>query len=62
MHDKGSLHIGTSGWNYSHWKGSFYPEELAQKEWFSHYLTRFSTVEINNTFYSTLSEDAARTW
>ncbi len=62
MHDKGNLHIGTSGWNYSHWKGSFYPEELTQKEWFSHYLTRFSTVEINNTFYSTLSEDAAHTW
>ena len=32
------------------------------KEWFTHYLTRFSTVEINNTFYATLSEKAAKTW
>ena len=31
------LFIGTSGYNYKDWKGSFYPENLPQKEWLSYY-------------------------
>jgi uncharacterized protein YecE (DUF72 family) len=46
-----SIRIGTSGWNYSHWKGPFYPEDLPPNRWFSHYCRTFDTVEINNTFY-----------
>lgn len=45
------LHVGTSGFSYKEWKGSFYPEELPQKQYLSYYAGRFSTVEINNTFY-----------
>ncbi len=48
---KGKIHIGCSGWNYNHWKGRFYPDELRQKDWFEHYSRFFATVEINNTFY-----------
>jgi len=44
-------HIGTSGWQYGHWKGIFYPEDLKPSEWFSFYCKYFSTVEINVTFY-----------
>lgn len=43
--------IGTSGYSYNHWAGVFYPLELPQKEWLPFYAQRFSTVEINNTFY-----------
>jgi uncharacterized protein YecE (DUF72 family) len=43
--------VGTSGYSYKEWKGSFYPEKLPQKEMLSYYAQRFSTVEINNTFY-----------
>jgi len=45
------IRIGTSGWNYRHWKGVFYPDEIRQKDWFSHYASKFDTVEVNNTFY-----------
>lgn len=45
------LHVGTSGFSYKEWKGSFYPEDLPQKQYLSYYAGRFSTVEINNTFY-----------
>jgi uncharacterized protein YecE (DUF72 family) len=45
------IRIGTSGWNYRHWKDVFYPCDLPQDEWFSHYSRSFNTVEINNTFY-----------
>jgi uncharacterized protein YecE (DUF72 family) len=43
--------IGTSGWAYPHWRGVFYPEDLPQGEWFTHYARHFDTVEINSTFY-----------
>jgi uncharacterized protein YecE (DUF72 family) len=45
------IHVGTSGWQYRDWKGSFYPEDLPQRGWLGFYTTRFSTVELNNSFY-----------
>lgn len=45
------LYIGTSGWNYRHWRGIFYPEGLAQSKWLRHYSSVFDTVEVNNSFY-----------
>jgi len=45
------LHVGTSGYSYKEWKGSFYPEELAAKNMLSYYGERLNAVEINNTFY-----------
>lgn len=47
----GAVHIGTSGWNYKHWIGRFYPTGLPQKKWLAYYADHFETVEINNTFY-----------
>ena len=44
-------HVGTSGWQYRDWRGAFYPPRLAQRAWLEHYVTRFETVEVNNTFY-----------
>jgi uncharacterized protein YecE (DUF72 family) len=43
--------IGTSGYNYPEWKGSFYPADLPVKKMLPYYAGRFSTVEINYTFY-----------
>ncbi len=43
--------IGTSGWNYPHWSGVFYPWRLKPGAWFAHYATLFDTVEVNSTFY-----------
>jgi uncharacterized protein YecE (DUF72 family) len=45
------IHIGTSGWNYRHWKGRFYPEDIPQKKWLEFYCKNFRTLELNNTFY-----------
>jgi uncharacterized protein YecE (DUF72 family) len=46
-----TVFIGTSGYQYDHWKGRFYPADLPKSRWFEFYLTRFATVEINATFY-----------
>jgi uncharacterized protein YecE (DUF72 family) len=45
------LRIGCSGWQYKHWRGDFYPADLAQSRWLEYYAERFDTVEINNSFY-----------
>ncbi len=46
-----TLWIGTSGWQYRHWRRTFYPEKLAQHDWLDWYCRRFQVVEVNNTFY-----------
>jgi uncharacterized protein YecE (DUF72 family) len=43
--------VGTSGWQYRHWWGTFYPEGLRQADWLEYYAARFQTVEVNNAFY-----------
>lgn len=45
------LYLGTSGYNYSHWRGVFYPQGLPGTEWIRYYATQFNTVELNVTFY-----------
>jgi uncharacterized protein YecE (DUF72 family) len=45
------LRVGTSGWQYKHWKGRFYPRDLPTAKWFEHYARFFDTVELNNPFY-----------
>src|SRR5262249_12541477 len=43
--------IGCSGWQYSHWRGNFYPRKLPLDQLLEYYAKRFDTVETNNTFY-----------
>ena len=43
--------VGTSGYNYNEWKGSFYPEKISSKKMLPYYADRLPTVEINYTFY-----------
>jgi len=57
-----ACYIGTSGWVYPHWRGIFYPQKLPTKQWLKHYVTRFDTVELNNTFYRLPSEQAFSRW
>ena len=45
------LLIGTSGWQYRHWRGVLYPEGLPQRRWLEHYAQRYRCLEVNNAFY-----------
>jgi len=54
--------VGTSGWTYDHWKGTFYPEKLAKSRWFDHYATQFPAVEVNATFYRTFADQTYHKW
>ena len=55
-------YIGTSGWHYDHWRGAFYPEDLAAKDRLAFYAGRFDTVEINNSFYRLPTPAAIEQW
>src|SRR5438034_4585369 len=46
-----TFRVGTSGYNYAEWKGTFYPADLPASKMLGYYVERFSTVEINATFY-----------
>ncbi|HJV34596.1 DUF72 domain-containing protein [Geomonas sp.] len=46
-----NLYVGTSGYSYPEWKGTFYPQDLSDKQMLHFYGGMFRTVEINNTFH-----------
>jgi uncharacterized protein YecE (DUF72 family) len=54
--------VGTSGYNYSEWKGSFYPEKFSSKKMLPFYAERLPTVEINYTFYRMPTERLLSGW
>ncbi len=57
-----NLYIGTSGFSYKEWKGTFYPGDLPAKQMLHYYSERFGTVEINNTFYRMPSVSVLEAW
>jgi uncharacterized protein YecE (DUF72 family) len=56
------LLVGTSGYSYKEWKGSFYPADLPAKRMLAFYSTRLPAVEINNTFYRLPRESVLEGW
>ncbi len=54
--------VGTSGFSYPAWRGSFYPEKLPASQMLAHYSTRMGAVEINNTFYRMPTPEALAAW
>ena len=56
------IRVGTSGWSYKGWKGSFYPSDLAADDMLRFYATRLPTVEINNSFYRIPREKVLMDW
>ncbi|HYC70714.1 MAG TPA: DUF72 domain-containing protein [Opitutaceae bacterium] len=57
------IHVGCSGWFYSHWRGIFYPaHEIGTKLWFAYYANVFRTVELNASFYRWPKPATVRRW
>jgi uncharacterized protein YecE (DUF72 family) len=57
-----ALRVGTSGFAYKEWKPEFYPEDLPAKGMLRYYAERFTSVEINNTFYRAPTEAVVAGW
>src|SRR5436309_1609619 len=62
MPRSGQLRVGTSGYSYKEWKGSFYPQKLPDREMLAFYAQQFSTVEINHSFYRMPTESVLLQW
>ena len=58
----GAVHVGTSGWSYDHWENVFYPPDLPARERLGYYAARFTTVELNASFYRWPREAAFASW
>ena len=58
----GKFLVGTSGWSYPHWKGTFYPDDLPKSRWFEYYASVFPTVEVNATFYRRFKDKTFENW
>ena len=57
-----SLYVGTSGYSYKEWKGSFYPEKLAARDMLPYYSSKLPAVELNNTFYRLPQRSMVESW
>lgn len=57
-----TLYVGTSGYSYKEWKGSFYPEKIPAKDMLSYYAARLQAVELNNTFYRLPQPSMVESW
>lgn len=57
-----TVHLGTSGWQYSHWRDTFYPKGVAQAKWLDYYFERFQIIELNVTFYRLPKEETFVKW
>lgn len=55
-------YIGCSGFNYDHWAGKFFPEDIPKKEWLEYYAEKFDSVEINASFYNLPKEKTLINW
>ena len=56
------LYIGTSGWQYYHWRGKFYSENLSSKDFLKFYSKYFNTVEVNTSFYHFTKKSTLEKW
>jgi uncharacterized protein YecE (DUF72 family) len=54
--------VGTSGWSYKQWKGTFYPADLPADGMLRHYAACLPAVEINNSFYRIPRESVLLEW
>ncbi len=61
-HSISVIHIGISGWRYAPWRGTFFPDDLPQRSELAFASARFSSIEINGTFYSLQRLSSFRAW
>jgi len=54
--------VGTSGWQYRHWRGVLYPPDVPQKRWLEHYAASYATVENDGTFYRLPARETFADW
>ena len=62
MSERGTIRIGMAGWRYDEWRGTFYPEDLAQRRELEFASRQLNSIELNGTFYSTQRPKSFQSW
>jgi uncharacterized protein YecE (DUF72 family) len=62
MSRSGQIRVGISGWRYKGWRGTFYPQELAQRRELEFASRHFNTIELNGSFYSMQRPQSFKQW
>lgn len=57
-----TVRVGTCGWQYDDWRGTFYPVQLAKTTWLQAYAETFDTVECDNAFYRLPKPETFAKW
>jgi len=60
--DEGAIRVGIGGWTYAPWRGSFYPDGLAQKRELEFASRAVTAIEINGTYYSSFKPASFANW
>jgi uncharacterized protein YecE (DUF72 family) len=58
----GRAYVGTSGWNYKHWRGDIYEKGFPQKRWLERIAETFNSVEVNTSFYRIPKRETVESW
>lgn len=62
MAAKNHIRIGIGGWTFEPWRGTFYPEKLAQKRELEYASSQLSSIEINGTYYGSQKPESFAKW
>lgn len=56
------ISVGTAGWDYKDWHGTFYPQNLDKERYLGYYSKFFNIIEINSSFYNLPSFNTVKQW
>src|ERR1700761_6202596 len=62
MSERGDIRIGVGGWTFAPWRGTFYPDDLTQKNELAYASRRLTAIEINATYYGSPKPESWRKW
>jgi uncharacterized protein YecE (DUF72 family) len=58
----GKIYVGVGGWTFEPWRGTFYPEDLTHKRELEYASRKFTSIEINGTYYSSFKPASWAKW
>jgi uncharacterized protein YecE (DUF72 family) len=58
----GTIRTGIGGWTFEPWRGTFYPDDLKQKDELAYASRQLTAIEINGTYYSSFKPDSWQKW
>lgn len=58
----GTIRVGIGGWTFEPWRGTFYPEKLAQKRELEYASRQLTSIEVNGTYYRGQKPETFAKW